>query len=72
MVQVDIKAVKHIDISRNFLQDLNRLDAFHFLESLVTDHNYLQEINLRELTNLKMLSVISNHLTTLQVILNLM
>lgn len=58
--------VKHINAENNRIRNLEQLEGFKDLESINADHNELRTINLKDLDNLKMLSVGHNELDNLE------
>jgi hypothetical protein len=66
LMQLNTDVVKHVNVGKNQLKTLDQIDMFTELESLVTDNNSLVELNLRELANLKALSIEANQLNSLQ------
>jgi hypothetical protein len=66
LMQLNTEVVKHVNVGKNQLKTLDQIDMFTELESLVTDNNALVELNLRDMENLKALSIEANQLNSLQ------
>lgn len=66
VAELNAKTVRHLSMRNTKLTNMNNIGLLRELNSINTDNNFIEEIDLMELQNLKSLSIAGNQLKTLK------